>query len=94
MQHQPSILKKHLKWDGLNDSHWSDAARLLYIATGVCFSWGTSFGYVWQGCCVFHLHKSCFYKTGIHQRELKKLFHASILLKKELLLTFMWFCAR
>lgn len=40
MQHQPSILKKHLKCDGVRDSRWSDAARLVYIATGVCFRRG------------------------------------------------------
>lgn len=40
MQHQPSILKKHLKWDGLSDSHWSDAARHVYMATEVCLRRG------------------------------------------------------
>lgn len=81
MQHQPSIQNKPVKCDGLSDSCWSDPARLAYIAV--------MYGRAGFAC---HLHKSCFYRTGIHQGKLQKLLQARILLKRSFVDIYMVLC--
>jgi len=81
MQHQPSILNKPLKCHSLSDSCQSDPARLAYIAAGACFRMRGIASVIYaRAVCACYLHKSCFYRTGIHHGKLQKLLEASILL--------------